>query len=182
MLILHGWGANSESNWFPWLKKTLEKKGITVYAPDLPNSIWPNADEWINKIKKTASPFDNSLSIVGHSLGTVAALRTLETLDKKEKVERVILVSGFAKDLGVAPLSSFFKKPFDWKKIKQKSDSFIVIHSEDDEVVPFEYGKELAHKLDAKFITERQLGHLNAGIGNFTYPRIVELLGAKNED
>lgn len=35
-LILQGWYQKPNSNWYPWLKKELEKRGYKVFLPDLP--------------------------------------------------------------------------------------------------------------------------------------------------
>lgn len=179
VLIVHGWGANGQSNWFPWLARQLKKSGVVAYSPNLPKSIWPNSQEWLAEMRKIAQPMDRTLSVVGHSLGSVALLRLLESFSENEKIEKAIFVSGFARDLGISALASFFSKPFDWSKIKRGAEEFFVIHSDDDPVVPFEFGKELAEKLSARFIVEHNLGHLNAGIGDCTYPLLLDLLGAK---
>lgn len=179
VLILHGWGADSGSNWFPWLKKTMERRGFAAYCPDLPDSEMPQLPEWL-KAAEIAKPFDSTLSAVGHSLGAVTLLRLLEGMGKKEKIDKAILVSGFARDLGIEEIRKFIEASFDWDKIRKKAKKFFVIHGANDPVVPVEFGKEVADKLAAEFILERNGWHLNAGAGDFTYPRVAELLEGKS--
>ncbi len=178
LLVLHGWGADSRSNWFPWLKATMEEKGHNVYCPDLPDTETPNLERWL-RAAEIAAPFDRTLSAVGHSLGGTTLLRLLEKLGESEKIETAVFVSGFAADIGIEELQNFVEKPFDWEKIRKKAKRFIVMHSDDDPVVPVALGKEIASRLKATFITEHGCGHLNAGIGDFTYPRIVDALEEK---
>ncbi len=172
VLILHGWGNNSKSNWFPWLKQQLEARGAEVHCPDLPDSAFPNLDSWLGKIKE-AVLLENDFVIIGHSLGAVTALRLLETFDSGKKALLVVLVSGFAKSYGVNALSSFFKSEFNWKKIKSCSKRFIVIHSDNDPQLPLAEGRELASMLGAEFIIEKNAGHINSKSGFTEYGRVL---------
>ena len=36
VVIIHGANGSPEENWFPWLKKELETKGIEVIIPQFP--------------------------------------------------------------------------------------------------------------------------------------------------
>jgi len=184
VLILHGWGANSKSNWFPWLKETLEERYI-VYCPNLPNSLTPKLSEWL-EATKVARPFDENLSIVGHSLGSVLLLRLLEDLKEKEKINKAIIVSGFARSIGIPLIKEFVARPFKWEKIREKARKFFVMHSDNDPIVPLELGKEVAQKLNAELIIEKNGGHLNLGIdenGNqsFSYPRLAKIIESEED-
>lgn len=178
LLILHGWGADSKSNWFPWLEKIMEERGYIVYCPDLPDTETPNLERWL-KAAEIAAPFDGTLSAVGHSLGAATLLRLLERLGESERIDTAVLVSGFAADIGIEELRNFVEKPFDWEKIRKKAKRFVVMHGDDDPVVPAALGAEIASRLKATFISEHGCGHLSAGIGDFTYPRIVDALEKK---
>jgi len=174
VFIIHGWEADPESNWFPWLKKELEKKGFAAVVPAMPNSAHPDCAEWVAYLKKIVGRVDKDTFFIGHSLGAITILNYLNDLAAGEKVGKAILISGSNKNPGFPKLASFFSVPMDIAKIRQTSDSFTVIHSDDDPVVPIEMGKEMSDALQAEFITVHEGGHLNTGNGFFEFPLVLE--------
>lgn len=176
VLILHGWENSSRGNWFPWLKKELESRGIAAYCPDLPNSGFPEQKKWLETIRAAVKILDNSLVIVGHSLGAVAILRLLETFGEGETVRAAILVAGFTDNLGIKPIADFFKVPFNWEKIKTKAEKFVVIHSDDDPYISVSDAEFLKNNLDAEFILEHRAGHINVKSGYLKYERLRDLI------
>ncbi|MBS3067838.1 serine hydrolase family protein [Candidatus Micrarchaeota archaeon] len=175
VLILHGLNSDSKDNWFPWLKKELEAKGITVYCPDLPNNTLPNQVKWLEKINQTIE-VNRDLVIVGHSLGTIAALRFLENLKDQKKIIATILVAGFTQSFGVKIILDFFKTPFNWDKIRRNSKRFTVISSDNDPYLPISEGQKLAENLNADFIIEKNAGHIDIESGFNKYELILELV------
>lgn len=180
-LILHGWGANSRSNWFPWLKTKLEELGHKVYCPNLPNTNNPIQEEWLSMIRKLDGiKFEENLSIIGHSLGSITILRILEQLgeNETERIDKAILVSGFTRALSISELENFFSTPFNWKKIQKKANKIFVINSDNDQFFPIEEGELLAKNLNTRLIVEHGLEHINAGdLGEeFGYKRVLNLL------
>jgi len=106
-LILHGAGNNSLGNWFPWLKKVLEKKGLKVWLPDLPNSDSPDPAVWTKFILSNKDwEFKKHSIMIGHSAGATLILRLLENLPDDIKINKAILVAGYV-ELGT--LSQYFK-------------------------------------------------------------------------
>jgi predicted alpha/beta hydrolase family esterase len=53
----------------------------------------------------------------------------------------------------------FTKEGYDFEKIKSHCDNFVVLHSKDDEWVPFDAGKENTKGLNAKFLQFEDRGH-----------------------
>jgi len=175
VLILHGWGANSQSNWFPWLKKELEKRGHRVYCPDLPDSQYPKIKEWLTVVRNLIGDF-NDIVIVGHSLGAVAIPRILEELKEGERIKVGILVSGFVNNPSIEEINDFFKKEVDWEKVKSKADKFFIINSDDDPYVPLKEAELLHKKLGGELIIEKGLGHINAGSGFLEYKKVLDIV------
>jgi len=35
VFVIHGWGGNPYKEWFPWIKKELEKNGFKVEIPEV---------------------------------------------------------------------------------------------------------------------------------------------------
>ncbi len=67
--IIHGWGANSKSDWIPWLKKELKNKNFEVFAPDMPNTDEPIIENWLSKLNEILPSPDENCILIGHSIG-----------------------------------------------------------------------------------------------------------------
>lgn len=136
-LILHSAANNSRGNWFPWLKKELEKKGYTVWVPDLPNADNPKVTTWLEHIFSNRNwKFTKESIIIGHSAGATFILRLLEKLPKDVKIHAAILVAGPV-ELGTKKdyfpyKEDLVKAPFHWEKIKESCGKFYFIHSDND--------------------------------------------------
>lgn len=96
-IIVHGRGAQPEMHWFFEEKALLEKKGYTVTVPKLTDDEYPKLKDWMDVLDREY--LDENTVLIGHSLGTVAALRLLER--KNIKVDKVILLAGYARDKGL---------------------------------------------------------------------------------
>jgi uncharacterized protein len=174
-LILHGTGANSSANWFPWLKSELENMGYKVWVPDLPQAEKPNVDRYNNFLFENKEwEFNEESIIIGHSSGAVEILGLLQAVPPEIVVGKCILVGSFMNDLGWDSLKELFLKPFDFEKIKSHSNQFIFIHSEDDPYCPLEHAKYLSDKLGGKLIIKSGQGHFSGS--DVKIPDILDIL------
>ena len=97
LLILHGWGSNSER--WQRVKELLEKKGIEVLVLDLPGfgktlspqKAW-SRDDYINWIfQKVKERNWEKFNLLGHSFGGGLAVKLATNFS--EKIDKLILVS-----------------------------------------------------------------------------------------
>ncbi len=166
--IIHGWGGSSEEPMHKWLKKSLEEKGYTVVAPEMPNPETPEINAWVSKIKKVAQPGQNTV-FVGHSIGCQAILRYLEQLSEEIKVAGVVLIAPWMKldeqtikeegAEAVEVAKPWEETPIDFEKVKKHSDEFIAIFSDDDPYVPLDQKGLFEKELNAEIIVEHEKGH-----------------------
>ncbi|MDA2922095.1 alpha/beta hydrolase [Patescibacteria group bacterium AH-259-L07] len=163
VFIIHGWGASPDSNWFPWLKKQLAGRGFIVTVPQMPNTLTPDFDAWLSYIQKIVGKVDNNTYLVGHSLGVITILRFLESLDKDQRIGGTILVAGFSELPSPVDhllwLHDFVEKSVNYAKIKERVGKIIVIHSDNDHLVPLESGEILRKLLGAELIVVPHAGH-----------------------
>lgn len=145
ILIIHGWEADNQANWFPQAKSYFENKNYEVIVPNFPGEYFPKLDEWL-EIIESFSPDENWI-LVGHSLGGVAIMRYLEKAGKP--VAQTVLTATPIDEMQFTPLKNFFMQDFDWEKIRQNAGKINLIYEEGDEVVPLEHGKILSQKLVA---------------------------------
>ena len=175
--IIHGVYANPEANWFPWLKRELEKKGYEVIVPKFPTPFDQSLESWLRAIAKYESKINEETVLIGHSLGAAFILSYLEQTNKK--IKATFLVAGFHKMLGIEYdeiNKTFVDKQFDWKKIKNNCEKFFVITSDNDPYIPMEINKELAKNLGAKLTTMHNGKHLNKEAGYDTFPLLLECI------
>lgn len=151
-VLLHGFKSSSKRCFFPWLKNELEKYGHQVTALDLPNHYTPVIDEQVDYVLKNAK-FDNNTIIVGHSLGTIIAMKVLEKL--KTPIARTVLVSGLiepdVKNKSL-PMNLLFNWRFDIEKIKKNSGEIKILRDLSDTVIGDCQGQAIQKKLGGELV------------------------------
>lgn len=166
IIIIHGYKSYPGDCWFPWLKKELEKHGFKVNVSRFTNPSKPNMKKWINVIRKSVGEPSKDTFFVGHSLGTMAIIRYLETLKPTQKIGGAVFVAG---RVIIRPsksmVSSFFKTPINWSKLNKLSKKYVGIYSIDDPLVSTENGRLLKQKLNATLILEKNKGHFSRSDG-----------------
>lgn len=175
VLILHGTGNNSQGNWFPWLKKELERRGYKVWVPDLPDADYPNTKKYLKHIFSNWQ-FDEDSIVVGHSSGAVAILGFLQNLPENVVIKKAILVSAFKDNLDWDALNGLFEEPFNWEKIKAHVKKIVLYHSDNDPYVPLSHAQYLKEELDAELIIKKGQGHFNLEVGPQykQFPKLLE--------
>ena len=180
VFLFHCWGGDGRSCWSGWLKDHMLAQNLasSVISPDFPDTGTPKLEKWLAKARSLVTRFEtkDDWVLVGHSLGCPTILRLLETFDERERAKAVILVAGFAKDLGIPEISNFVEADFNWKKIKQTAGRFIVINSDNDPYIKLAEAERMQKLLDAELIIEHNAGHINEGSGFIEYKRLLELI------
>lgn len=177
IILIHGKDTNPLEKWYPWLINKLKSRGIKCFAPELPKSNNPILNEWLNEIDKL-NPNENSI-LIGHSRGGVAILRWLQKQPQNIKVKRVILVA--ANNPSVSEknkktnTNGFYEEgPYNFDKIKNHCDEFVVLHSKDDIWVPFASGEKNAKGLNAKFLIFEDRGHFGTQLSKQGIPELLD--------
>lgn len=177
VFIVHGYTGYPEKNWFPWLKAELEKLGLEVTVPAMPNTEAPKLNEWLPYLQETVGNPDEETYLVGHSLGSPTILRYLESLEDSQIVGGALLVAGFAEPLPHLPeLDSFTAGTWDDEKVKPHAKKIAIINSDNDEAVPFFNGEHVRDRFNAELITAHSLGHINEKAGVKEVPFVLEKL------
>ncbi len=178
-LILHGTNSSSKGNWFPWTQAQLENLGYQVWAPDLPGAERPNIEQYNKFLLSDGWNFNGNL-MVGHSSGSVAILGLLQALPETVKAGTVILIGTFRGSLGRDDLKGVDIE-FDYEKIKQRAEKFLVIHSDNDPYCPLEGAQWIAKKLDAEFILLPGQAHFSRHqMKKFSeFPKLIEIIKQK---
>ncbi|MFH1210339.1 MAG: alpha/beta hydrolase [archaeon] len=172
VFIVHAWEAHPEDEWYPWLKKELEKKGFYVEVPEMPNTDEPEINAWISFLREKVGNPDSETFFVGHSIGCQAILRYLESLPSDAKVGGAVFVAGWFHLTNLESEAEETAKPWletkiDFAKVKKHTKNFVAIHSDNDFWVPLGDAKIFEEKLKAKIVIKHKMGHFRVkdGVG-----------------
>ncbi|MFA5174380.1 MAG: alpha/beta fold hydrolase [Candidatus Pacearchaeota archaeon] len=178
--LIHGWGGYPENNWFPWLKKELERRNFEVHPLKMPNPDEPKINEWIDFLIKNINVNEETY-LIGHSMGCRAIIGFLEHCNKK--IKGVIFVAGWIAlnnletDQEKETAKQWTNKIIDYNKVKEKADKFVAIFSNNDPFVPFKINSDFyKNKLNAEIIKEKNKGHFDDEAGIKELPIVVDKL------
>lgn len=177
-IILHGTGGTPDSNWFQWLKTQLEKAGMQVWLPALPNADLPSLKE-NTAFLLAECPFaiTGETLVIGHSSGAILALILAQS--NPVALGGVVAVSVFHDNsLGWEKNARLFDVDFDWPAIKVKAGKLLFIHSDNDPYVPLEQAKYVADNCQAEILVIPGQGHFNLEQSPQyeQFPRLLEIL------
>jgi uncharacterized protein len=176
VFILHGTYGTSDGNWAHWLKAELDKIGCEVIVPQFPTPEGQSLDSWMGVIEDYIDQLDGQTVVVGHSLAPVFMLSVLENIEVP--IKALVSVAGWAGHLpnpDFGPLNeTFFEKEFDWEKIKNNCENFVMLNSDNDPYVPFEMSEDLAKRLGVEIEVIKGGGHLNSEAGYGEFPLLLE--------
>lgn len=166
IFIVHRWDGNPDSDWYPWLKKELEKRGFKVVIPMMPDTSEPEIDKWILHLNKVVGTLDEETYFVGHSIGCQAIMRYLEKKKYKGKLGKIIFVAGWFKldnleDEEVKTIARpWIETPINLDILKTKISELIIFLSDNEPYGFVKYNADIfKNKLNGKVITEKEKGH-----------------------
>lgn len=174
VFLIHGYTASPEANWFPWLQQELAKVNQNMTLLPMPDANNPHPAAWDEMCAKSIHG-SSGITIIGHSLGCIAALRFLQ----KSHLQHVnlLLVSGFDEPLFTLPqLDAFTHTPVSYSNIWPKINQAVVMSAIDDDIVPYTYSETLARHLKCKFILMPAGKHFISRDGIYTLPVVYHEL------
>ncbi len=174
IFLIHGFEGKPNGGWRPWLTGKLAREDIYACALPMPLPYAPKKDEWVKEIGRAVGAPDESIFLVGHSLGVPAILHYLQTLPKGVTIGGAVLVSGpyHNVDDGYRDLlESFFEPEHDFARIKESCKNFVVIHGDNDTVVKFRDAEEFSRRLSCELISIPNGGHLGGSDGWYELPQ-----------
>ncbi|MFA6130840.1 MAG: alpha/beta fold hydrolase [Patescibacteria group bacterium] len=160
-VLIHGFKASSASNFWPWLRDELRKRGHEVISPDLPDPEHPDPEVWIKTLLDEVGSIDDKTIVVGHSLGAAMALRFLEAAEARSTPKGCLLISP-PWMISREEFRGFFLSELDFDVIMWKAAHFVILHAKDDPVIPFDHAKKYQSVLHGELIEgEVGDGHFN---------------------
>jgi len=191
VFIVHGWGGNPDEPWLKWLKQELEKRGFEATNPEMPDTWHPKISEWVGKLDEVVGESDSNTYFVGHSIGCQAIMRYLEQLPENKKVGGAIFVAGWFsltdetwdEDYTREVADEWINTPVNFEKIKQHTNNFMVVNSDNDPYVPLNDAESFKDNLGTKVLMLKNMGHIAGDDGVIELPVVLEeLLKMANEN
>lgn len=183
IFIVHGWSGSPNEGWLSWLNEELAIKGLTAFAPALPDPDQPRIEKWIPALTQAVGEVDEETYFVGHSLGCQAIARFLVLLPKDIKVGGAIFVAPFFKRLSSPDLiepatfetaQHWLYSPLDLKQVATHIPKSVAIFSDNDPDVPLDNQDDLRDILHSEVIIEHNKGHFSPDDNVNELPIVLE--------
>lgn len=175
--IIHGYYASPHEHWFPWfVEKVQAGYGIDIEVLRMPTPESPHVDAWFEKLHSKIGTPNNQTFIIAHSLGCIALLRYLESLQESFSLGGMILVSPFDKPLEIFPhLNAFVDVTPNYAKITRSVLQKYTVFSDNDMYIPASISKNVGINLDSALYEIPRGGHFLGIEGFETFPELYEI-------
>lgn len=165
--IFHDAFCDQFSDWYPWMKTTLEARGYFVVVPPFPTPAGQSYESWKAVLRNYLDTFTPDTIIIGHGTGGLFALRFIQ--DLPGSIAGLFLVASYAEKIGHIGYDrineTFFAQPISWEKITGKVPIIAVFAGEKDPFVPEQISKNLADQLKQELQIIPGGEHLNKAAG-----------------
>ena len=165
--IFHDAFCDPISDWYPWMKTTLEGMGYLVVVPKFPTPGGQSYESWKAVMKNNLDKFDTETIFVGHGIGGTFALRILEEIHVQ--IHGTFLVASYTEALGHVGYDrvneTFIKHEFNWEKIKNNTHVIKIFAGENDPFVHADATDHLADNLNTDPIIIPGGEHINKASG-----------------
>jgi len=121
-------------------KETLDEKlgeGFEVISPEMPNSANAKYSEWKIIFDKLIPFLEDTVVLVGHSLGGIFLAKYLSENSFPKKILATYLIAAPYDDKDSEDSLGDFILPATLEKFKRQVGRIFIYHSEDDSIVPF---------------------------------------------
>ena len=172
VIIIPGNGGSTPlDQWFPYVKRNLEKLGIKTVVEQFPDSVLARSKYWLPFIKELGA--DENTILIGYSSGAEAAMRFTED----NKVLGTVLVAACYTDLGIEGerISGYYDYPWKWEKIKSNQKWIIQFGSKDDPFIPIEEARFVRDRLTSEYYEFENKGHFQYS----DFPELIEVIRNK---
>ena len=180
IFIIHGsFGSNIE-NWFPWLKEQLDNDNTLVTIPQFPINELQCYDNWkeLFNYYYNLGYINDKTTLIGHSIGCIFIVKYL--LEKKIKVNKIILISGFNNYKLIEEFDkvnkSFFMGEAEFNSLNDYANEIISIHSDNDPYISLEELKRFSSAIHSKEILIEKAGHFNVTAGYKTFEEVLKYI------
>lgn len=166
-------GGTTEDNWFPNIKKYLEKHKIKVVAADFPDKELARKKFWLPFLIDNLKVDHNSI-LVGHSSGAVAAMRLAET----HKILGSVLVGACHTDLNMdtEKQSGYYDTPWQWKKINNNQKWIALFASQNDPWIPVTEPRHIHKNLNCEYHEFTKGGHFGGDYYKPDFPEVAQTI------
>lgn len=165
--IFHDAFSDAVSDWYPWMKSSLEGLGYFVVVPSFPTPGGQSLESWKAVAKPLVQKWDNDTIVIGHGTGGLLAMRLLE--DSNVSIHGLFIVAGYAELIGHAGYDrvneTFLKPVFNWSAIKNHAMVTEVFAGQNDPFVPAAASQVLAQNLGTNLQVIPDGGHITRADG-----------------
>lgn len=178
VIVVHGYTAGPEENWFPWIQQKAKEEQVSLKVLRLDSSTQPRLEAWQQQMREQIDSIDENSIFIAHSLGTIAALHYLSDKLKQQKIKQLVLVAGFNGRLGrLEEVNPFIDAAqIDFDLLKQQIEQRVVIYSEGDDRVAPKFSLEQAASLNAQVLKAEHFGHFIDSQGCTELPEVWEVI------